>query len=352
MKQKKILIVGAGISGIAIAKHFIDCKHSVSLIDSGINRSSVIAAGMINPIVFRRMTKSWRVDEFLPYLENFYTTFEKECNEHFFIPITIRRMFSTEQERNLWIERQNNESFNAYIFPLTDEDDKFNGAFNQFGSGRVKKSSYISASIFLKATKKWIGEGNIFLQESVDYSEIDPVLHSYKGITYDHIVFCEGVEVKHNPWFQNMPINPTQGETLTITSENIIETESLNRKCFILPIGNQQFKVGSTYVWDTYNSDITAAGRAEIEKNITYLTTELYTVIDQNAGIRPTTLDRRPLIGTHSNYPNIHIFNGLGAKGYMLAPLLAKEMVEHILYGRLLDKEISISRLIDKSKTE
>jgi glycine/D-amino acid oxidase-like deaminating enzyme len=145
-----------------------------------------------------------------------------------------------------------------------------------------------------------------------------------------------------------MPINPTQGEILTITSENIIEIESLNRKCFILPIGNHHFKVGSTYIWDTYDSAITTTGKAEIEKNITYLTDSTYEVIAQNAGIRPTTLDRRPLIGAHMDYPNLHIFNGLGAKGYMLAPLLAKEMVDHILDGNLLDKETSISRLIKK----
>ncbi len=348
MEQQKILIIGAGISGIAIAKHFIDRGHSITLIDSGINRSSIIAAGMINPIVFRRMTKSWRVDEFLPYLESFYTQFEKECNESFFIPITIRRMFSTEQERSLWIERQSTENFQDYIFPLTESDDKYDAAFNQFGSGRVKRSAYISTSIFLESTKKWISQYHTLITDTINYTNIDPAQSTYNGNVYDHIIFCEGVEVRNNPWFQNMPINPTQGETLTITSDSIIDNESLNRKCFILPIGNNEFKVGSTYVWDTYNSDITVAGRAEIEKNITYLTDSPYTIIDQNAGIRPTTLDRRPLIGTHPSFSNLHIFNGLGAKGYMLAPLLAKEMVEHILDGKLLDKEISISRLIKK----
>lgn len=350
MEQQQILIIGAGISGIAIAKHFIDRGHSITLIDSGVNRSSIIAAGMINPIVFRRMTKSWRVDEFLPYLERFYTQFEQECNASFFIPITIRRMFSTAQERSLWIERQNTENFKDYIFPLTESDDNYDAAFNQFGSGRVKKSAYISTSIFLESTKKWMRQNHTLITDTINYTNIDPVQSTYKGKFYDHIIFCEGVEVRNNPWFQNMPINPTQGETLTITSNSIVDNESLNRKCFILPMGNNEFKVGSTYVWDTYNSDITATGRAEIEKNITYLTDSPYTIIDQHAGIRPTTLDRRPLIGTHPSFSNIHIFNGLGAKGYMLAPLLAKEMVEHLLDGKSLDQEISISRLIDKGK--
>jgi glycine/D-amino acid oxidase-like deaminating enzyme len=348
MTQQKILIIGAGISGIALAKHFIDRNHSITIIDSGINRSSVVAAGMINPIVFRRMTKSWRVDEFLTYLEHFYTSFEKECGETFFIPITIRRLFSSEQERLLWIERQDNDSFNEYIYPITEADNQFDEAINQFGSGRVKRSAYIATSIFLEATKNWIRKTHTLLQENLNYLDIDPKNGTYKGQKYDHIIFCEGVEVRHNPWFLNMPINPTQGETLTITSKEIIETESLNRKCFILPIGNHQFKVGSTYIWDTYNSNITEAGKVEIEKNITFLTNSPYEIIEQNAGIRPTTLDRRPLIGTHPSYSNIHIFNGLGAKGYMLAPLLAKEMVEHILDGKPLDKEVSISRLIKR----
>lgn len=98
MEQQQILIVGAGISGIAIAKHFIDRGHSITLIDSGVNRSSIIAAGMINPIVFRRMTKSWRVDEFLPYLERFYIQFEQECNASFLFPLPFAACF--QQRKN------------------------------------------------------------------------------------------------------------------------------------------------------------------------------------------------------------------------------------------------------------
>jgi 2-polyprenyl-6-methoxyphenol hydroxylase-like FAD-dependent oxidoreductase len=64
----KILLVGGGMAGLTTAIQLMQRKISFTLIDQGNNNSTLTAAGMINPIVFRRTTKSWRVDEFMPYL--------------------------------------------------------------------------------------------------------------------------------------------------------------------------------------------------------------------------------------------------------------------------------------------
>ena len=77
MGKPKFLIVGAGLSGITVAIQLIRKGANVTLIDNGINFSSHVAAGMINPFVFRRMTKSWRVDDFIPNLKAFYRGMEK-----------------------------------------------------------------------------------------------------------------------------------------------------------------------------------------------------------------------------------------------------------------------------------
>jgi glycine/D-amino acid oxidase-like deaminating enzyme len=182
--------------------------------------------------------------------------------------------------------------------------------------------------------------------EKVDYADIDPAASSYKGKKYDGIIFCEGVEVRHNPWFVNLPINDTKGETLTIRSTTLPETESLNRKCFTLPIGNNEFRVGATYDWNTYNADITEEGKKQLQEMLTYITDQDYSIIDQKAGIRPTTVDRRPLMGAHPTFKNLFVFNGLGTKGYLLAPLLAKELIDSILDGGILDKEVLVSRTL------
>jgi glycine/D-amino acid oxidase-like deaminating enzyme len=344
MEKQRFLIVGAGVAGISLAKHLADKGHTITLVDNGKNRSSAIAAGMINPIVFRRMTKSWRVDELLPYAAKFYTSFGQECNSTFYHPITIRRVFSSEQEKNFWLDKQSLPEFSDYLTVVTDEDEHFSACHNPYGTGRVKNAAYVSTIDFLDRTKKWFKEHHLILEEEFSYGSLDPVELTYKGLRYDHVIFCEGVEVIHNPWFKDIPVNHTKGETLTIKSTEIPEAESLNRKCFLLPIGDQTFRVGATYAWDTYESVVTDEARTELEEKLAILTDASYTVIDQNAGIRPTTMDRRPILGTHETFTGLHVLNGLGTKGYMIAPLIAKEFCEYLLEGKPLNPEVDLRR--------
>jgi glycine/D-amino acid oxidase-like deaminating enzyme len=69
---------------------------------------------------------------------------------------------------------------------------------------------------------------------------------------------------------------------------------------------------------------ITDEARKELREKLAILTDASYDVIDQNAGVRPTTMDRRPLIGQHEVFSGLYVMNGLGTKGYMIAPLIAK----------------------------
>lgn len=344
MSQQKYLIIGSGIAGISLAHQLIKSNQKVTLIDSGVNFSSKVAAGMINPIVFRRMTKSWRVDEFLPFAEEFYKSLENETKSSFFHPIKIRRIFSSQQEKGYWLDKQNKEDFKAYLNELDESDLTFKPEFCPLGTGRVNKASYVSTEIFLESAKKWINKNAEVRNEQVNYAEIDPIKLTYKGEQYGAIIFCEGAFININPWFSSIEIQPTKGETLTISSNEIDESESLNRKCFLLPIGDKNFRVGATYVWDTNNSEITKEGADELKEKLSYLTSDPYTVIDQQAGVRPTTYDRRPIMGKHDDFSGLYLFNGLGTKGYMIAPLLAKELVDFILDGTPLDKEVSLSR--------
>jgi glycine/D-amino acid oxidase-like deaminating enzyme len=49
-------------------------------------------------------------------------------------------------------------------------------------------------------------------------------------------------------------------------------------------------------------------------------------------------------LGLHPEYPKIAIANGLGAKGYMLAPLLMNELVQHLFEGKEIPKDSHIGR--------
>lgn len=341
---KKILVVGAGLSGLSAAVHLVRKGAKLTLVNNGVNHSSIVAAGQINPLVFRRMTKSWRVDEFLPYARDFYRSLEEETRTTFFHEITIRRMFSSEQEKGLWLEKQSKEAFSDYMHPVTAEDTAYKLAKNDFGSGRLRGSAYVNTAVFLDAALKWIADRAIILNEHANYGDFDPVNFSWKGEVFDEIIFCEGYHNHKNPWFSKFPVNLTKGEVLTVVSERIQNKEALNRKCFLLPVSSNTFRLGATYVWNTDSLELTENGKNELLEKAQFLTDEELIVVDHKAGIRPTTPDRRPIIGRHPEFPKFSVFNGLGTKGYMLAPKLAQEFTDFLINGTSLNSEVSVDR--------
>lgn len=342
--MKQVLVVGSGLAGICLSTELVRRGCHVTLVDNGVNHSSAVAAGMINPLVFRRMTKSWRVDAFLPYAVQFYKELEQATDSSFFHSITIRRFFSSKQEREFWEERQHTPAFGPYMTELNNEDATIHPYANLYGSGRVRQSAYVDTHTFLDASKHWLSKHVQFLHEAFEYPELNERTGEYKANRYDAVLFAEGYLGVNNPWFSHLPLQQTKGETLTVRLAQLETEESLNRKCFMLPLGNQTFKVGSTYVWSTDDLSITDQGREQILQNLHFLTDETPQVLEQQAGIRPTTPDRRPLLGTHPQFERLYYFNGLGTKGYMMAPLLAKELTDLLLDGIPIPEEYNLSR--------
>jgi glycine oxidase len=341
----KALIVGGGIAGMCTAlelqKNTIHC----TVIDHGKNVSTRIAAGMINPIVFRRTTKSWRADDFFPYLETFYINLEKKSKHKFFHPIIIRRIFSSEQERQEWLKKEKLKEYQQFLCPISKEDNEYRNVDTPFGSGRIKKAFWVDSEQFTNHCISEISKNGKWVTESFDYYLYNPEEQKYKGEKYDFVLFCEGFSVKNNPLFNNLKIGATKGQVLKISTDDLSELESLNRKCFVLPIGNKEYKIGSTYEWNATDTNITSEGRDQILSNYKVFGLSKPKVIEQTAGLRPTTFDRRPYLGEHPINKSNFIFNGLGTKGYMLAPLLAKELVRHILYQEKLDSEVCLNRI-------
>ena len=343
-KDQHFLVVGGGVAGIAVSKHLIDQGQQVTLIDNSQNKSSTVAAGMINPIVFRRMTKSWRVDEFLPYCKEFYSFFENTANQQLFYPITIRRFFSSDQERQFWLDKQEQFDFKQYLNIISAEDLNYSRANNPFGSGRLNGSAYVQTTPFVNAGIEWINKNGGVVHENFDFMQFDPTQLHYRETTYDGVVFCEGVGAVNNPYFKRLPVQHTKGEIITVLADALKTIESYNRKCFVLPQGNDTYRVGATYVWNTLNDKITQEGRNELEEKFQVVTNTAFTVIDQHAGVRPTTPDRRPIIGKHPEFDGLYFFNGLGTKGYMIAPLLAKEFVYQLLNDLPFNSETDLAR--------
>jgi glycine oxidase len=82
----------------------------------------------------------------------------------------------------------------------------------------------------------------------------------------------------------------------------------------------------------------------ELTEKLNELAVFPYKITNQSWGIRPTTPDRRPILGAHPEHQNVLIFNGLGTKGVSLAPYFSQVLSELLENEVPLNKEVDIQR--------
>lgn len=344
MEKQIILIVGGGLAGTTLAQQLLAKKQQITLLDSGENHSTGIAAGIINPMVFRRMNKSWRVDDFLQDALKYYSNLERDLKIKLVRPLNMRRLFSSIQEKEFWEKRQFEKEYEQYLKIQTEGDLNYSLAKNEFGSGRVKQAFWIDAKTYYSSQIQYFKDREVLLKETFSLPDFDPERGEYKGVLYNKVVFCCGSNNSEIPYFKSIPIEKTKGQTITVHCPKLSEKESLNRKSYVLPLGENKFRIGATYEWENDTLNSTEEAKELLLKNFSIISDFPLKVIDQTAGIRPTVLDRRPVLGQHKTHKKLFIFNGLGAKGYLMAPTLAKEMTNFLIGKGFISKEISVNR--------
>lgn len=329
MKRVEFIIIGQGLAGTMLAFEFLKHKIKFRILASPVkSRASVVAAGMVNPLVFKRLTKSWLADLLLPEMKKQFSEIENLLGKPFYFEKEILKPLSA-QELDLWTHKMENPEFSAYIMSVGKGN--YPGVCSESGYyGTVAGSGYANLSELLNSSKKYFLENNLLLEQDFDFASFNPggKSFSFGGISAEKIIFCEGYHLQHNPFFSFIKLNPVKGEVLQLVSNELSENYILNKNVFVLPVGNQRFKVGSTYEWDDLTEMPTQSGRTSILNRLEKLVEVKFEIESHVAGVRPAVSDRRPVLGIHPEYKNLAVFNGLGTKGVMLAPYFASEMVK------------------------
>ena len=188
---------------------------------------------------------------------------------------------------------------------------------------------------------------SIYRQEVFDYFYLEQGAEgiSYKGIKAKQIIFCEGYGSINNPYFNYLPLDCAKGEVLLIHAPELDLEVILKTGIFILPVGNHYYKVGSTYHFEDKTVLPTESAKQELLEKLKEVINCPFQLIEHNAGIRPTTRDRRPFVGVHPKYKDMYILNGLGTRGVMIGPYVAKHLFDFIENQTELPLEMDIKRL-------
>ncbi|MFT4600113.1 MAG: glycine oxidase [Arenicella sp.] len=330
--NKSFTIYGWGLAGATLSWELHKRNVPFKVVYKVGNNSSRVAAGLVNPVVFKRLTKSWKADDLLPFAKDFYEEKERLLNVTLLSHKPICRIFASIEEQNSWASLYGDDRFTKYISKVSELGNK--QIESPFHVGEVSSIGHLKVSLFLDESKKYL-----------ESKGCDFILKEKHKETEDELsIYCEGSDVVSNPYFGYLPMKPTHGDTLTIRAKGLGLDKIVNKNMYMLPLGDDLYNIGSTYNWEMKTPTPTEEGKNELLERLKAFTNFDFEIVKHEAGLRPTVSDRRPLLGQHPEKKNKYVFNGLGTKGVMIAPYFANHLCEHLLKGEEIDKEVSIER--------
>lgn len=345
------IIVGSGLAGISFSEIALLNKKKILVIDNDSQNSSKIAGGLYNPVILKRFSEVWNAKSQLDFMTDFYANLEDKLQNKFDFKIPILRKFYSVEEQNNWFIASDKPT----LAPFLSTNLLFNsyaGIDSPFGFGQVLHTGFVDTALLLTLYKAFLSSNELLLNESFEYDDLvlDGDSLSYKGIKSKHIIFAEGFGLHKNPFFNYLPLDGTKGELFIIKAPLLQLDVIINTSVFILPLGNDMFKVGATYNWKDKTNMPTEEGKLELIERIREIINCDFEIVNHFAGVRPTVRDRRPIVGTNAAFKNIHLLNGLGTRGVMLGPSMAKALFDSIENEIPLDAEIDIKRFDKKRK--
>jgi glycine oxidase len=345
------LIIGSGLAGISFSEMALQNGKSIFVMDNNSQNSSKIAGGLYNPVILKRFSEVWKAQEQLILMNTFYATLENKIKVKVDFKKPILRKFFSIEEQNNWFTASDKKVLAPFLSTKLITE-KYPGIASPYNYGEVLQTGHVDTAILLKEYRQYLIKTGLFSESSFEYDslEIFPNHLRYKDIEAKHIIFSEGFGMHANPYFRHLPLDGTKGELFIIKAPGLILDVIVNTSVFILPLGDDLYKVGATYNWNDKTDLPTEEGKLELIDRIKEIITCEFEIAEHFAGVRPTVKDRRPLVGTHQEHRSIHILNGLGTRGVMLGPAMAKALYNYIENEIPLDKEIDIHRFLPKGQ--
>ena len=354
----KFIIVGAGLAGTLMAweleKRGVNYEvwdapknsskssrtQTHSSPSNTSNQASRVAAGMFNPVSFKRIVEVWNAREHMDVMRETYLKIESflKIPGKILHKSPIMRVFPNSQYRMLWEKRLKDEhTVSQFIRPVSDEvpDD----IVAPHGFGVVPEAGWVDLPLLLDSFRSFLESKGKFRERTYNSTFDDEFQTS-------NFIDCRGVGAIEDLVKHNLKIQSDHGEVLTLKSNIKTKNMCVNRVKWLLPRGNHTYKLGATYKWDVVKSQPTEEGRDELLTGIKpIISSEVFDhfeITNQETGLRPASKDRRPYAGKINE--NTYILNGFGTRGVLIGPATAAHLVRFIFEDKELPKEINIAR--------
>jgi glycine oxidase len=319
-----VLILGQGLAGTLLAWELERAGINFAIADAGHDRSATqVAAGLINPITGRRLVKTTGVETLLPVARETYEDLGRAVGVTLWRDLRVHRLLVDERERRVAGEKFTR----GELAPFVREVDAAGIWID--GAAQVDLRALLAAG-----RTRWQSQGRWRAEEIT--------LDAAAGEA-GWVIDCRGLPAAREGVI-GLPWRWSKGETLEIEVTGLAPDEVLNDGHWIVPMPGGRAWVGATHEPGVIDGGPTAQGRVVLEQSAHRLLGRPFTVRAHWAGVRVHLPDKLPVVGVDPSRPKSGLINGLGAKGALFAPTLARSWAAHLAQGRPFDPVFAPTR--------
>lgn len=344
-----VVVVGAGLAGACAALVLSRTRRVVVVEAEGpASGASGAAAGLANPFMGRAAKPAWRHDEALDAL----VELAAEAGDGLFRPTGILRPASSPKQADRFRDRAGGHDDLGWLSPAASAE-RWPLVRSGHGTLVVRRGGSVDLPAFVDAALAVVQArgGEAVRARLLEWrADVDgPVAITGHGeIRARHLVLAVGDGARRMPSLAGLPLHGVKGQTVRLGRPAGVPADhpAVAGAGYAVPT-EAGVVVGSTFEHDftdvapdpALDASLTAAGAALLPALAGA------PVLDRRAGVRmtvPTSVSPRrlPLAGPLPGQPGVWVVAGLGAKGLMTAPLLARRLPDALDGGPPLPPEL------------
>lgn len=335
-----IVIVGAGLAGVCAALH-LSSRERILLLEAGDfpQGASAIAAGLVNPFMGRKGLPVWRHREALDALNDTFAL--AEASDLFDRSGVFRP--AADQEQADYFVHAGETSAGCRFVREGEAAERWPDVRAPLGGLLVSIGGAVDTPSFLEAAI------NALQGAGVEYRNACPVqsvrqqhervefrIDGAETLVANQIILATGAGLGRIDGIPPLNLHLVKGQTVTIDRTRTPYFQSdiphLAGRGYVVS-ERSRFTVGSSYQHDF--ADLAPNTRASEEildrarANLPLL--ESHDEMKEVAGIRVNVPGTRlPMVGPIPGTPRVWVFTGLGSKGLLMAPLIAKHLLAYL----------------------
>jgi glycine/D-amino acid oxidase-like deaminating enzyme len=352
-------ILGAGLAGLSTALELQKRGYNVSIVD---NRhigggASGTPLGLANPATGRYATKTWEAEACYDAILSNLELVSSFSGHSFFQKTGVLRpaldqKIAGRMQENVnesdwpddwceWLEPNSLRSLNSNVV-------------NEFGGVWLPVGMTVDVGSFMNQTALYLQDqgSRVYLSESY---ELNPVSDGWEIIFSDgnrlqanNVIITSGVYSAGFEYWKHIKLHPVKGQLAIIEPSKPIDfNHAVSALGYAASFDSKTLVLGSTYEHKFEDERPDDQGLDYILKRFEKVFPNLsnsYQVIDQWSGVRASTPNRKPIIGTHPTHKNLHVYAGLGSKGLLYSGYCAQLFSEYLINGSALPDEFSADR--------